>query len=1393
MIEFLPAGPKQAVLMRKTFSLLLLVVSLPLCAQTPYLVKDINTTNPNGARSSSPSDFAAFGNRTFFAATTGDAGRELWATDGTSSGTSMVADIVPGTGSSSPRSLTVVNGVLLFVASDADHGTELWTSDGTAAGTRLFLDIDPGPTSSSPSPPTAYKNRLLFTAFDGTNGREPWITDGTVAGTRMLKDINPGSASSSLTSFVTMGDSVYFLATGGLWKTDGTDSGTVNVAAVSARNLTSAGSQLFFEGFTAASNWELWVSDGTGAGTRMVTEIAPGTNAAFDSAFASVGPAPFGDRVLFAADDGVHGREMWVSDGTAAGTHMVRDFIPGENGLWDGDYLNFAVLGGRAYFQGGDRELWVTDGTDAGTVFFADLYPGGLPSFPFGFHAVNGKIYFAAINNNAIDFQLFVTDGTVAGTHAINGADGPRFGNLRNSAPMWPVNGKVYFSGTTPKSGSEPWVSDGTDAGTRMIANLAADPTSPTASSGPGMLTAAGNLLFFYAIEGTVSPLTGLQESSLWRTDGTEAGTFKLMETGHFPGTLMPVGPLVFFEFLFPETNKALLMMSDGTVAGTKPADDFMRRFGQRKLVSFFSFGDTVFATLRDLYDGACCGNDSSLWKTTAALDDSATQLGSLNQGSLTEVAGHYVFFAQSPDHSFHYGLWTTDGTPAGTYAIRPDMGNIVPNGVKLVNAAGTIFFLYAEPGQNGKLWKSDGTMDGTTVVKELPTSAVMGTEIKAAGRNVFFVAGGSLWTSDGTESGTIELATVKFFPTQESDDLRAAGNRVVFTQSDLTTGLELWGSDGTKEGTILLQKLKSFPQTTSIDGTVYFAGADDAHGTEIWTTDGTAAGTKMLVDLNPGPASSNPGGFTKLGNLLYFSAYTDATGSELWAMPFTTPALSISDSRSPEGDTGTTVAHVNVSLTPAATQTVTVDYATSDGTAHAGDDYEAASGTLTFAPGETAKIIDVHVRGDVLPENNETFFITLRNASGARVTRSEAVGIIEDDDQIADISVASSFQEADFTVSDTVTVSNNGPRAATDIAMKFTATPSGDRVYTGCAADCPIPQLAAGASSPAYNSLQIPQQQVFLSVTASPRQRDPQPSNNSVMWTVNATRNMAMNAGYLTTAATATVTAKLFSQPLVLTSSDPTVVAVPSAVTKVTAGLGTFTVTALKPGSSTIKVDGRQFPLVVTVIAPGTQPRWPGGVTLFPNFTGTRFDFPITITVTPSGTAPVSGATATGTVTVTAAGQELARIVIAGTRPIAFPVYLPSLGQIPYVVSYSGDANFLPDSLSTSVFVNSGQVVMTGGLEQVPGTTGTYALTVRATGSPLTAPTGILSVVNGGTEVAKVTLVPSGGGISFGHATISNLPAAATLTVNYPGDALYQAGSQQVRLVETRRRSAGH
>jgi ELWxxDGT repeat protein len=1372
---------KLAISAGKTIALLLL--ACPLLAQTPYLVKDINTTYSNGVKSSSPTEFAGFGSRVFFAATTDAAGAELWSTDGTSAGTSMVADIVVGTGSSSPSQLRVVNGVLLFNARDVNHGIELWATDGTTAGSRLLLDINPGPTSSQPGQRIVYKNQMLFSADDGTNGRELWTTDGTASGTRILKDINPGSLSSSPFSFVTMGNSVYFFAASALWKTDGTESGTVKVMAVAGRGPAVAGSLLFFQGFSAVAGWELWVSDGTEAGTRMLPEILPGVKSAFDPTYSVLPLTAFDNRVLFVADDGMHGRELWVSDGTAAGTGMVHDFVPGATGYWDEGYSYITVFDGRAFFNIFDSEhgseLWSTDGTDAGTSLFADLTPGTVSTFPNGFTMSGGKLFFSGGQDFPVGGRLWVLDNRGAQPRRMAGPAGPGLGN--NGDPLWPVNGKLYFAGFTLLNSGEPWVTDGTETGTRMIANLAAD---VTASSVPVSLTAAGNLLFFNATEGLFAA-TNVAEKSLWRSDGTAAGTFKLLETGQHPGTLQAAGSLVFFP---AQVNSTTLMFSDGTIAGTKPADDFMSRFGKSGVGKFFAFGDTLFATVNDL-----SASGYSLWKTTATANVPATSLGSRDPYGMIDVAGRQFFYTAAPPNPFGSGkaLWTTDGTPAGTYSVVDVLNADSPNLSNLVNAAGTVYFLKAVSGEKTKLWKSDGTADGTVVVKELDASPSLSALLRAAGHRVYFAVGAALWVSDGTEAGTRELVKVPYYPFPGVENMTPAGDRILFTGHDEKTGYQLWGSDGTPEGTKLLLNLGFLNvELVNVEETVYFTANDDAHGHEIWTTDGTPDGTKLFLDIDPGPASSDSGSFTRVGSLLYFSAYTSATGRELWALPLTGGRLSISDSRVLEGESGNVTARFTVSLGEPAKQSVTFEYATSDGTARAGEDYDVVSGTLAFALGETSKTIDVRVRGDLVPENNETFFVTLRNVSGARVTDGEGVAIIEDNDQIADLSIVPEFSMSTSSLYDSVKVSNAGPRTATNIVVRTTATPN--YISQRCTT-CPVPQLANGMSAVAAGDSADPGQQVYMSATASARQGDPSSANNTAAWTLNSHRTMAMNAAYLTTGSTATMTVAIFSAAPAVSSSNPSVVSASSTITKVDGTSGTFTVTALKPGTSLINFEKSQLPLLVTVVAPGTQPRWEGGVTIGYSFTATPFEKPITVTITPSGTAPFSGATATGFVTVTAFGKELERRTVNGTTPITFPVYAPVVGSVPFTVAYSGDASFLPQTFEGSLFVNKGQVNIAGGLERVYGSAGTFALTVRAAGSPVAAPTGTMVVLNGATEVARIALAPSITGVSIAHATLSNLPASPTLTINYLGDALYQSGSQQVRSIESRRRSAGH
>src|SRR5262249_42950580 len=127
-------------------------------------------------------------------------------------------------------------------------------------------------------------------------------------------------------------------------------------------------------------------------------ELVPGTKGPFDSQYSFGELVALGNRVVFVANDGVHGRELWTSDGTEAGTRMLRDFIPGAKGLWDAGFFYSTAFGNRLFFSGYDDahgwELWSTDGTEAGTALFLDLIPGAESSNPNNFAVSGGKLFF---------------------------------------------------------------------------------------------------------------------------------------------------------------------------------------------------------------------------------------------------------------------------------------------------------------------------------------------------------------------------------------------------------------------------------------------------------------------------------------------------------------------------------------------------------------------------------------------------------------------------------------------------------------------------------------------------------------------------------------------------------------------------------------------------------------------------------------------------------------------------------------------------------------------------------------------------------------------------------------------------------------------------------------
>jgi ELWxxDGT repeat protein len=599
----------------------------------------IVNSSPPGNVAVDVEELTAAGKWLYFNADDPKRGREIWRSDGTAKGTRLVHETARGEGSTQPEAFTADGEAIYFLGGQLSPGGDLWRSDGTKKGSiRLTVPEQKGRSGLAPafsfSPPiVALGNKVFFNAGFSKFGIEPWTSDGTFKGTKPVGDtIKGGSANCD---FMTrLGKRILYttntsFAASQVWASNGSKAGTVPLTKFTEdeqgfpSDFTVDGERMFFT--SGQSRNTLWVTDGTPKETREIP--IPG-NTPLNVVGGTLRMA--GPTLFFAQDRRPLRHELWRSDGTPAGTVMVRDAFPaavnGEKPRLD----QFTALGNSICFFSKTTDsarLWRSDGTAEGTLEVTiDFAPGSyfrvLTAVPFG----DRFLFLADAQNGGL--KWWISDGTTEGTRILKDLSltpGLHFqpGQVPESAV---IDGILYWVIDTQAQGQELWRTDGSQEGTSMVADLFPGPED----SNPAGFQVHGGRLYFAASD----PFRGRE---LWSSDGTGAGTSMIAEvmTGDRssnPAMICVAGKQLFFGAEDPVAGYELHVLDLPEGAGS--------------LAGIATRSRSAGASTEAGQGASVIGDDDSLLRLAFNLDPSAAGRPVLEAGHGTSG---YPSFTRSP------------------------------------------------------------------------------------------------------------------------------------------------------------------------------------------------------------------------------------------------------------------------------------------------------------------------------------------------------------------------------------------------------------------------------------------------------------------------------------------------------------------------------------------------------------------------------------------------------------------------------------------------------------------------------------------------------------------------------------------------------------------------
>lgn len=787
--------------------------------------------------------------------------------------------------------------------------------------------------------------------------------------------------------------------------------------AVDDNSYVQLGAEWFFVAEGAGSGRELWKTDGTSQGTVLVLDIRAGAESSSPSML-SGGTDAMGRPVLwFLADDGVHGRELWKSDGTGSGTALTVDhtvgagstdfrdiegaagghvyfMLPGQLYCSDGSSFwpignlagypraprEMCALGNSLVFSadgtGLDRELWITDGLTWQQV--ENIHSAGS-SDPTEMRAFAGKIYFVA-DDGMHGREMWSTDGTQFGTGMVQDIHP----GSNNSDPLLQDSGAagsfLYFSAADDVAGRELWRTDGTGSGTTLFADV----ERGARGSGPRRIRATASGQVFFAAQ-----TAGNRTRDLWVSDGTAVGTRMLTIAGMNPldpSSIVAIGPgsVAFWSLQGSRLARTFaLCTSDGTITGSLGSDFGATLDLTPTANGEFLVGGAFGSPDRELHAGTLTG----LRRLADINPRSGTQSSRVEH--VTSVFDQWLIMSADTGAGNEPHV-LRNGTVTQLADIFPGVGrggfnsSVSTSYTPYWNGTETLVFFAAHHPQLGpELWVTDGTIPGTRRLTDHSATGELRSFNVTNGR-LYFDFDGALWTSDGTVVGTHAVSSAVTIVR----GLTAVGDQLFFAGRDATAGEELWVSDGSAAGTRQVIELwpgVGFLEATIVPGTagydvsgvpvLYFEANTRGQGLELWKSDGSVAGTSIVKDIYPGTGHGFARQMVWAHGKLWFSANDGVHGRELWSSDGTDPGTDMVADVNQAGDgspSSITVTHNGMVFFRAYSHLLGDELFASDGTAlGTGPVVDLAPGLAGSAP------TDLTVVG------NRIYFTVINPATG--------------------------------------------------------------------------------------------------------------------------------------------------------------------------------------------------------------------------------------------------------------------------------------------------------------------------------------------------------------------------------------------------------------------------